>query len=179
MNRHLETGLRVGLPLVTLALFFGLWSYYVRDATISPFILPAPEKIGNAFLLQIVDPDVWRHVRVTLTEALGGFCSALVAGVTLGALMAKLPPIEWAFKPFIIALQLIPKVALAPLFILWFGFGLESKIVISGYWRFFRSLQIRWPPSNRRMRATAKSLRRCAPRRCSPSPCSNCRRRCR
>jgi NitT/TauT family transport system permease protein len=137
MNRHLETALRIGLPLATLALFFGLWSYYVRDATISPFILPAPEKIGRSFLVQIADPGVWRHVRVTLTEALGGFFSALVAGVTLGALMAKLPPVEWAFKPFIIALQLIPKVALAPLFILWFGFGLESKIVISGVLAFF------------------------------------------
>jgi len=137
MNRNLETLLRIGLPLATLALFFGLWSYYVRDATISPFILPAPEKIGASFLVQIADPGVWRHVRVTLIEALGGFFSALAAGVTLGALMAKLPPVEWAFKPFIIALQLIPKVALAPLFILWFGFGLESKIVISGVLAFF------------------------------------------
>lgn len=137
MKRNRETILRIVLPLATLAVFFGAWSFYVHGATVSPFILPPPEKIGRAFLAQIADPGVWRHIQVTLTETLGGFFSALIAGVTLGTLMAKLPPLEWAFKPFIIALQLIPKVALAPLFILWFGFGLESKIVISGVLAFF------------------------------------------
>ena len=137
MSANTERFLRFGLPVLALALFFGLWSYYVRSATISAFILPPPEKIGRAFLTLLGDPSVWRHVRVTLTETLGGFFSALVVGVTLGALMAKIPPLEWALKPFVVALQLIPKIALAPLFILWFGFGLESKIVISGVLAFF------------------------------------------
>ncbi|HEY8578721.1 MAG TPA: hypothetical protein VIL72_02465 [Beijerinckiaceae bacterium] len=123
MSGGWERALRIGLPVLALALFFGLWSFYVRNATISAFILPPPEKIGRAFVALLGDPAVWRHVRITLAETLGGFFSALVAGVTLGALMAKLPPLEWALKPFVVALQLIPKIALAPLFILWFGFG--------------------------------------------------------
>jgi NitT/TauT family transport system permease protein len=76
-------------------------------------------------------------VRITITETLGGFFSALVVGVVLGTLLGKVQLLEWAFKPFIVTLQLVPKVALAPLFVLWFGFGLESKIVISGVLAFF------------------------------------------
>lgn len=51
--------------------------------------------------------------------------------------MARVPPVEWAAKPFIVLMQLIPKIALAPLFVLWFGFGLESKIVIAAALAFF------------------------------------------
>ncbi len=137
MSPRTQRFLRLALPTLTLALFFLGWSYYVHNATVSAFILPPPEKIGAAFVALLGDPAVWRHVRVTLTETLGGFLSALVSGVLLGALMAKIPPLEWSLKPFVVALQLIPKVALAPLFILWFGFGLESKIVISGVLAFF------------------------------------------
>lgn len=137
MSAKTERLLRVALPAAMLILFFGGWSLYVRNATVSAFILPAPEAIAQSFGELIVDPSVWRHIRVTLTETLAGFFSALFVGVLFGATMAKLPPVEWALKPFVVALQLIPKIALAPLFILWFGFGLESKIVISGVLAFF------------------------------------------
>jgi NitT/TauT family transport system permease protein len=129
--------LQIVMPVITLALFFGIWSFYVRGAEVSAFILPPPEKIVSAFITQLGDPTVWRHVRVTVIETLGGFFSALIAGVLLGTVLAKVQVLEWAFKPFIVTLQLVPKVALAPLFILWFGFGLESKIVISGVLAFF------------------------------------------
>ena len=129
--------LQIVMPTVTLAIFFVAWSLYVRGAEVSAFILPPPEKIVTAFFAQLGDASVWRHVRVTVIETLAGFFSALVAGVLLGTLMAKVQLLEWAFKPFIVTLQLVPKVALAPLFILWFGFGLESKIVISGVLAFF------------------------------------------
>jgi NitT/TauT family transport system permease protein len=136
MSRR-ETVLRVVLPLIALAIVFSVWSLYVRGAAVSAFILPPPEKIVAAFLQQLRDPAVWRHIRVTLIETLGGFFAAVGAGVLLGTVMAKLPPLEWSLKPFVVVLQVVPKVALAPLFILWFGFGLESKIVISGVLAFF------------------------------------------
>jgi NitT/TauT family transport system permease protein len=129
--------LQIVLPVATVALFFLIWSLYVRGAEVSAFILPPPEKILLAFVDQVKDPSVWRHVRITVTETLGGFFSALVAGVVLGTALGKVQLLEWAFKPFIVTLQLVPKVALAPLFVLWFGFGLESKIVISGVLAFF------------------------------------------
>lgn len=132
-----DTFLRIALPAICLAAVFGLWTWYVRSAAISPFVLPAPEKIGVAFYNLIFDPAAWRHARITVTETLGGFLLATFAGVVAGTAMAKFQPLEWAFKPFIIILQLVPKIALAPLFVLWFGFGLESKIVISAVLSFF------------------------------------------
>jgi NitT/TauT family transport system permease protein len=137
MNASTERALRVALPLITLAVLFALWTLYVRGSAVSPFILPAPESIGAAFVDLVQQPDTWRHARVTVVETLSGFFGALVMGVVLGTLMAKLPPMEWALKPFVVLMQLVPKVALAPLFILWFGFGLQSKIVISGVLAFF------------------------------------------
>lgn len=132
-----ESVLRIALPTICLAAVFGFWTFYVRNAEISPFVLPPPGKIATAFYNLIFDPAAWRHARITVTETLGGFLSATVVGIVAGTAMAKFQPLEWALKPFIIILQLVPKIALAPLFVLWFGFGLESKIVISAVLSFF------------------------------------------
>lgn len=132
-----ENILRIALPTLCLAAVFGFWTLYVRNAEISPFVLPPPSKIATAFYNLVFDPAAWRHARITVTETLGGFLSATVVGILAGTAMAKFPPLEWTFKPFIIILQLVPKIALAPLFVLWFGFGLESKIVISAVLSFF------------------------------------------
>ena len=137
MTPERERHLRIALPLASLVAFFLLWSLYVRVSAVSTFVLPAPEKIAVAFWAQVMDASVWRHVRVTVIETLAGFASAVAVGVALGTAMAKLPPLEWALRPFVVALQLVPKIALAPLFVLWFGFGLESKIVISAVLAFF------------------------------------------
>ena len=132
-----ETLLRLLLPLIALFAFFGIWSLYVRNTAVSAFILPAPERILVAFVDQLRDPAIWKHIRVTVIETLSGFGCALAAGVVLGTLMAKVTWLEWSLKPFVVVLQVVPKIALAPLFILWFGFGLESKIVISAVLAFF------------------------------------------
>jgi len=128
---------RVVLPVVSVTLFLVGWSAYVRSAEVSAFLLPAPEAIFLALTDLIFDPDLWHHTRITVTEAVSGFLIAVLLGVSLGLLMARVPPVEWAMKPFIVLLQLIPKIALAPLFILWFGFGLQSKIVIAAVLAFF------------------------------------------
>ncbi len=137
MMRRNENVWRIALPILFVLIVFGVWTVYVRQAEISPFVLPPPGKIATAFYNLLFDPAAWRHARITVTETLGGFLIATIVGVTAGAAMAKFPPVEWAFKPFIIILQLVPKIALAPLFVLWFGFGLESKIVISAVLSFF------------------------------------------
>jgi len=137
MKKVNENVLRIALPVLCLAAVFGFWTLYVRNAEISPFVLPPPGKIATAFYNLLFDPAAWRHARITVTETLGGFLSATVVGILAGTAMAKFQPLEWAFKPFIIILQLVPKIALAPLFVLWFGFGLESKIVISAVLSFF------------------------------------------
>ncbi|MCT8998560.1 ABC transporter permease [Chelativorans intermedius] len=129
--------LRIALPTATVVVFLVLWTVYVRTAEVSAFILPTPLEIVAAFVELVGDPDIWHHALVTVIEAVSGFLIAVAIGITLGMAMARIQVLEWAFKPFIVCLQLIPKIALAPLFILWFGFGLESKIVIAAALSFF------------------------------------------
>ena len=124
-------------PLLTVTGFLVAWSLYVRNAGVSPFVLPAPEAIAAALVDLVQERGFFNHVRTTLIEALGGFGTATLIGVGLGTMLAKSPPLEAALKPLIVTLQVVPKVALVPLLILWFGFGPESKIVISGVLAFF------------------------------------------
>ena len=79
----------------------------------------------------------WSDVRVTLTETLVGFAIALVLGIGLGTLLGRVAWLEQALRPVIVASQVVPKVALIPLFIIWFGFGITSKIIIVALLSFF------------------------------------------
>lgn len=125
------------LPLAMVVLFFVGWTWYVRAAGVSRFILPEPIAIFHAFFKLLQEPDIWSHVRITVYETVTGFLIAIFVGVFLGVVMGKVRLVEVALKPFVIATQVVPKIALVPLFILWFGFGPESKIVIAAVLSFF------------------------------------------
>ncbi len=128
---------RWATPWLTVAAFLLMWSLYVRNAGVSPFVLPAPEAIASALIELVQERGFANHVKVTLLETLAGFGIATSIGIALGTALAKSPGLEAAVKPLIVTLQVVPKVALVPLLILWFGFGPESKIVISAVLAFF------------------------------------------
>ncbi|MGE3645802.1 MAG: ABC transporter permease [Beijerinckiaceae bacterium] len=125
------------LPAAMVVLFFVGWTWYVRAYNISRFILPEPLSVVRAFVKLLQEPGIWGHVWLTVYETLSGFFLAIVVGVFLGVIMGKVRLLEIALKPFVIATQVVPKIALVPLFILWFGFGPESKIVIAAVLSFF------------------------------------------
>jgi NitT/TauT family transport system permease protein len=77
------------------------------------------------------------NARVTLFEALCGFLIAALAGIGVGAMLSEVRLLEKTFYPYIAALQTVPKIALAPLFVIWFGFGPTSKILICAMISFF------------------------------------------
>lgn len=129
--------MRTVLPIISVTSFLALWTLYVHTGEVSPFVLPPPDAIVVALFEMVQTRDLWDHTLVTVIEAVSGFLIAVTLGVSLGFIMARVPPVEWAAKPFIVLMQLIPKIALAPLFILWFGFGLESKIFIAAALAFF------------------------------------------
>lgn len=166
--------IRIALPTATVFAFLIAWTVYVHTAEVSAFILPTPMQIVSAFIGLVSDPDIWGHALVTVIEAVSGFMIAVVLGISLGMAMARVQMLEWAFKPFIVCLQLIPKIALAPLFILWFGFGLESKIVIAAALAFFRFSRTRWLRSARSSPVIGTSSPCCRQIRFSVSPCSTC-----
>jgi len=122
---------------LSVLLFFAAWEGYCRYSGISPLILPAPSGIGVAFAELVQERATWRHFGVTLGETLAGFFIATITGVALGGIIARSPLLERAFHPFVVASQVVPKVALVPLFVLWFGFGPTSKVVVSAVIAFF------------------------------------------
>ena len=123
--------------LLTVVLFFAFWQAYCRFGGISPLILPAPGAIGVAFVTALGEAQIWHHLGITLYETLAGFGIATIVGIALGWVIASFPLLERAFHPFVVASQIVPKVALVPLFVLWFGFGSTSKIVVSAVIAFF------------------------------------------
>jgi NitT/TauT family transport system permease protein len=123
-------------PLI-FVLFVLAWKAYVALMGVSRFILPPPEQVWRAFLELLAGKTTGMHAGITLYETVVGFAIALLCGVSLAAVLGKLPWLERAVMPFVVALQVVPKVALVPLFILWFGFGPGSKVVVAAVLAFF------------------------------------------
>ena len=131
------TGLGRGRSLALTAVFFlasmALWEGAVRGLAIPPFILPAPSAVAVALWRGLASGLYLKHLWYTLTETL--LASAVVGsalGFGLGTAVAMSRWVEYFLYPYIIVLQLLPKVAIAPLFVIWFGFGLMSKVLNAG-----------------------------------------------
>jgi len=123
--------------LLLLFVFLGGWEAYVRFFNVSKLILPPPSAVGMQWIKFLADKNVWFHTGVTAWETFLGFILASILGVGLGMILGKMPRLERMLNPFVIATQVIPKVALVPLFIVWFGFGITSKVVIATILAFF------------------------------------------
>jgi NitT/TauT family transport system permease protein len=123
---------------VLLAALLGIWKLCTVVFGISHFVLPPPEEVAVTLAGIVRQPDVWLvHARITLTETVAGFLIALVSGVMIGAVLGRVFWLEVSVRPLVVALQVIPKVALVPLFVVWFGFGITSKIVTAAIMAFF------------------------------------------
>ncbi len=129
------------LPWITtpvlLAVLVLAWHFYVKIGGVSPFILPTPSAVLSAWLDMLWSPRAWAHTGWTIYATLYGFLWALVVGVGLGVLIGRVRWLEATLNPFIVATQVIPKVALVPLFVVWFGFGVTSKVIVAAVLAFF------------------------------------------
>lgn len=123
--------------IALLIIFLGVWEGYVRIFNISSLILPPPTTVIAGLVELVGEASTWGHVWVTTYETVLGFLFATVIGVSLGAVLGKILWLEKTLNPFIIATQVVPKVALVPLFVVWFGFGPTSKIIVSAVLAFF------------------------------------------
>jgi NitT/TauT family transport system permease protein len=117
---------RVGALLVFAALFL-LWEFAVHLFGIKEYLLPPPSKVWTEFLKRytIVMPSAW----VTLQEIVAGYLLAVVVSIPLALAVAYSRFMEQAVYPVIVFLQIIPKIAIAPLFIIWFGFTPKLLLV--------------------------------------------------
>jgi len=123
-------------PILLVAIIGG-WHFYVQWTGISAFILPSPGSVWTEWVLMLQSRRAWDHTWMTVYATLTGFAWAIVIGVGLGVLIARIRWLELTLNPFIVATQVIPKVALVPLFVVWFGFGITSKVIVAAVLAFF------------------------------------------
>ncbi len=128
---------RTGATIGSVLGFLGLWKLIVVLGGYPSFILPAPEEVAWRFWLALRDGTLPAHAQATLTEIVLGLGLGLSTALVLGYALAKLPALELLLSPLIIASQSIPIVALAPLLVIWFGFGITSKVLVCALTVFF------------------------------------------
>ncbi|MGU3494848.1 ABC transporter permease [Xanthobacteraceae bacterium A53D] len=128
------------MRLASLALFLGLlaaWEAWCRLGAVPALILPAPSSVFATLWSEIATGRLWPHLAITATEMLLGLGIGAVVGLSIGILLAEVPVLSRLLRPYVLASQLIPKLALGPLFIIWFGFGLTPTVVITALICFF------------------------------------------
>ena len=123
-----------------LIVFLILWEAVVDIGHIPPFIVPAPSSVMVRLYQVVLEGSLWSHTLVTLTEILAGLAIGVAAGLAFGVTVALLPLAEDLIYPYLVGIQTLPKVAIAPLLIIWFGYGMISKIVITALVAFFPML---------------------------------------
>jgi NitT/TauT family transport system permease protein len=123
---------RVAIIVVGLS----AWQY-ASGRLIKTFWISRPSDIWRQLLEWVVSGDLWIHLQATLVETVMGFVFGAVAGVLVGLALGLNRRLAAVLDPFIVAFYSLPKIALAPLFILWFGVGLASKVVLATFVVFF------------------------------------------
>lgn len=118
-------------------LLIGGWELFCRSARLPALVLPAPSAIGEALWGGIATGYFWPHLRHTATELVLGLTLGSLLGFVGGTLMAESTALRRFLMPYVVVSQVVPKLALAPLFIVWFGFGMTSTVVITALICFF------------------------------------------
>jgi NitT/TauT family transport system permease protein len=116
--------------------FFALWEI-ASGRWIEPFLISSPSRIFSSMLTGFTDGDLWQHTWVTFIEIAIGYPIGAISGIALGYAFGRSKLLAEIFEPIIIALNGIPRTALAPLFIVWLGIGLWSKVGVVFLLTFF------------------------------------------
>jgi NitT/TauT family transport system permease protein len=129
--------LRHAVGAATLVVLLLLWSLAARRGWVSPIALPAPEEVASALVRLARSGELARHLEASLLRLGSGFALGVLAGVAVGLAVGLVSLARSAGLPLIAALFPIPKIALLPLFIVWFGIGEASKIATIAFGAFF------------------------------------------
>ena len=117
--------------LTALAVLLAVWEAAGRAGLLNPIYAPSPSQIGAALVDLFGSGRIWTHIEATFTAALVGLALGIVAGIVLGVLAALVPLIAELLEPVMTLLNAIPRVILAPLFVIWLGIGIASKVALA------------------------------------------------
>lgn len=119
--------IRVGVTTV----FLGGWYLAVHGGYIDEMFVSSPEKVGKAFVDQLTDPTFWTDARGTFTGAISGLLIGSILGIISGVILSRSLVLDRALSPFLTLINSLPRPALAPIFILWFGLGFAPKALVA------------------------------------------------
>lgn len=130
-NGKLQGVLRtIGEYALSVGVFIAIWWIYVAVKHVPAYILPSPPKVWNSLEKMFVKGMVYPHLWTTTYEVILGFVIGAFLGIVLGYIFIKVDALKTMLMPYLIFLQTAPKIALVPLFVIWFGIGLVSKVVL-------------------------------------------------
>jgi len=119
------------LSVALLVVFLAAWQWGPSLLGIPPFIIPPLSMVYHEFLRMLAVSALMTHTGITAAEVIAGFVLGSLLGAFFGYILGMSPTAEFALSPYILALQIAPKVAFAPLFILWMGFTVYPKILVA------------------------------------------------
>jgi putative hydroxymethylpyrimidine transport system permease protein len=122
-------------PAALVALVIGGWELLAQLGHVEDYLLPAPSEVASALWRDrdLLAPDAW----VTAREVLLGFALALVVGVAIALILHLSPLLRRAIYPFVVGSQAVPVVVIAPILVIWFGFGITPKLIVIALICFF------------------------------------------
>lgn len=123
--------------VIILVVLLAIWELMTRAGMVGRFTMPRPIELGRALLRLPGEPFFWEAVAITTQEAVLGFLIGSGLGLLLGGLVGGYAGVRRAFHPLLVMFQMLPKPALAPLFVVWFGYGLSSKVMTAAAISFF------------------------------------------
>ena len=130
--------------LLSLILFIALliiWEILVKTTGVSALVFPAPTAVLMVLWEGLTVGFLWPHIWVTSVETLIGFALGCIIGFMAGVILGEIAFLRKLLWPYVLASQVVPKLALGPIFIVWFGFGMTSTIVITALICFFPLLE--------------------------------------
>jgi NitT/TauT family transport system permease protein len=120
---------RIALAVLAHVALVAAWYLFVKLGDVPKFVMPSPAETVQA--LTQPNYDWWRNIAVTATEIFGGYFIALIVGVALALVFTWSKPLEAFFMPLFVSLNMIPKVALGPLIIVWFKYGVFPNTMMA------------------------------------------------
>lgn len=117
--------------IALLAAFLASWEWGPALFGIPPFIIPPASKVWNEFIYMLGREHLVYHTTITALQVVAGLVLGVLLGMLVGFVLGMSPTAEFLLSPYILALQIAPKVAFAPLFIIWFGYTVYPKILVA------------------------------------------------
>ena len=130
MRLHSDRRALLALQLIVLVAFFALWYVLTATKILDPFFFGSPVQVVRRTIDDFVSGAIYRHLWITLLETMLAFAIGTVGGIIFGFWFARAPLVSAVFDPYIKAANAIPRVVLAPIFALWLGLGIWSKVAL-------------------------------------------------